>query len=102
MCRVLFVFMAVLLVSCGGNQTKGSKDKEESKRTFLELTLPNSLVDACRELKLSELADFQPFSCAYPGLLIDLADPADCPDEFIKQYNLKLDDNPVLIMVKCK
>ncbi len=56
MCRVLFVFIAVLLVSCGGN----------------------------------------------PGLLIGLADPADCPDEFIKQYNLKLDDNPVLIMVKCK
>lgn len=35
MCRVLFVFIAVLLVSCGGNQTKGWKDKEESKRTFL-------------------------------------------------------------------
>lgn len=87
MCRVLFVFIAVLLVSCGGN---------------FELTLPNSLAGACRKLKLSELADLQLFSCAYPGLLIGLADPADCPDEFIKQYNLKLDDNPVLVMVKCK
>lgn len=46
--------------------------------------------------------DFQPFSCAYPGLLIGLAEPADCPDEFIKQYNMKLDDNPVLVIVKCK
>lgn len=57
MCRVLFVFIAVLLVSCGGN---------------LELTLPNSLAGACRKLKLSELADLQLFSCAYPGLLIGL------------------------------
>ncbi|WP_212126092.1 6-bladed beta-propeller [Bacteroides pyogenes] len=46
--------------------------------------------------------DFQPLSCAYPGLLIGLAEPADCPQEFIKQYNMKLDDNPVLVMVKCK
>lgn len=46
--------------------------------------------------------DFQPFSCVYPGLLIGLAEPANCSEEFIKQYNMKLDDNPVLVMVKCK
>ena len=46
--------------------------------------------------------DFQPLSCAYPGLLIGLAEAADCPEEFLNQYNMKLDDNPVLVMVKCK
>lgn len=46
--------------------------------------------------------DFQPLSCAYPGLLIGLAEPIDCPEEFIKQYGIKMDDNPVLVMVKCK
>ncbi|MGP1436286.1 MAG: 6-bladed beta-propeller [Phocaeicola sp.] len=46
--------------------------------------------------------DFQPFSCVYPGLLIGLAELADCPEEFKKQYNMKLDDNPVLVIVKCK
>ena len=46
--------------------------------------------------------DFQPFSCAYPGLLIGLAEAADCPEEFLNQYGMNIDDNPVLVLVKCK
>lgn len=46
--------------------------------------------------------DFQPFCCVYPGLLIGIAEPTDCPDEFAKQYGIKPDDNPILVMVKCK
>lgn len=81
MCRVLFVFIAVLLVSCGSNQTKGSKDKEELKRTFLELTLPNSLAGACRELKLSELADsvwYVPLETNEDLLLGDIGNEGSC------------------------
>lgn len=46
--------------------------------------------------------DFKPFCCAYPNLLIGIVDPIDCSDIFMKQYNITPDDNPVLVMVKCK
>lgn len=46
--------------------------------------------------------NFKPFACVYPGLLIGIAEAADCPGEFANKYNIKTDDNPILIMVRCK
>lgn len=46
--------------------------------------------------------NFQPFACVYPGLFIGMAEAINCPEEFAEKYNVKVDDNPVLVMVKCK
>ncbi len=44
--------------------------------------------------------NFKPFACVYPNLLIGIAEAADCPDEFASRYAIKMDDNPILIMIK--
>ncbi|MGR4859740.1 6-bladed beta-propeller [Bacteroides pyogenes] len=55
MYKVLFILITILLVSCENKQTKNSNEK--SKKAFVELVTPNSLVDEYKELKLSRLAD---------------------------------------------
>lgn len=46
--------------------------------------------------------NFRPFGCVYPGLLIGIAEAADCPEEFAGKYGVRMDDNPILVMLKCK
>lgn len=46
--------------------------------------------------------NFKPFGCAYPSILIGISEAMNCSDEFSKKYNIKPDDNPVLVMTKCK
>ena len=46
--------------------------------------------------------DFIPLACVYPDRWIGMAESHACPDEFAKQYQIKPDDNQVLVMVKCK
>ena len=46
--------------------------------------------------------DFTLLACVYPDLLIGVASADACPDEFVKKYRVKEDDNQVLVMVECK
>lgn len=46
--------------------------------------------------------NFKPYGCAYPGLFIGIVEAMNCSEEFAKKYNIKLDDNPVIVMAKSK
>lgn len=46
--------------------------------------------------------NFKPLTCVYPGLLIGFAEAFDCEDDFRNKYHFGEDNNPILVMIKCK
>ena len=46
--------------------------------------------------------DFIPLSCVYPNLLIGNAEANMCSEEFVQKYQMRGDDNQVLVMMECR
>ena len=44
--------------------------------------------------------DFIPLACVYPDLLTGLAEADACSNEFARKYQVKEDDNQILVMIK--
>ena len=46
--------------------------------------------------------DFIPLACVYPNLLIGIAEANMCSEEFGQKYQVKGDDNQVLVMMELR
>jgi hypothetical protein len=46
--------------------------------------------------------DFTLLACVYPNLLIGIAEANMCSEEFVQKYQMRGDDNQVLVMMECR